>query len=706
MITPFEAVTVTAIVSALSTAIVSVGGATITVGQVLAFVVATAGSALLQGLSGGGRGSFGQSSTERQANLSSPVRTRFFGMGGDLKAGGHRTEIRVSSDGDLYRIFVFDCGTSGPIQQHFIANEPVLLDDDGWVQSPAKWQDKLRIRTVYAQDSAPALQEMIDAFPGYWTANHLLTGLSYVMIQQKPVPISVVNGTWPGGANGEEWQSLRTGAQDIIDVRDMSTGYTDNAALCFLYYMTHPYGGQLDLEDFSLASISAAADLCDQIQEGPDGQLEKIYRCAGFFEAAPPGQEVSQVIQTGNSLLKNFNARLFYDVENDGKIGVVVDKPDLNPEGAFTNDAILTAAIADARGLIDQYDSVNAAFVNPNLGYTDDTTPHMPQDLAAPQHTKTIELPFCPSRTQAARISHFEYQLITSDTTLRIGMNGQGVLADPRYLMTFDAIEIDAGDYLIGRRSDGPSDNLTVTLEAVLIPDDFGQFDATTLLPIEKLPAALTAAGETISAPENLCAGGSETAGDVFFAWSPPDEEGLFFEVEWSPEGLGQFRDRQRHFPASDRTTVLTFTSPPDVIDIRARFIKVTGGVTDWVDLPSTNISEPIPAPTAPTIGAPGSVDLQGNASENFNFSGDWTAGECVSIIRAFASLNQSPPTDQAGADVQVAEGDGPISFSSGTKGGGAGDSIFVQIEVENVSGNKTKSSVREVNIVDTGGGA
>lgn len=81
---------------------------------------------------------FDRGSTVREATFADPTRRRFFGVG-EIKTGGALAFWQPAPDGSLWRVVVFDCQSTDSITQHFLNNEPVILDADGWVTEPAKW---------------------------------------------------------------------------------------------------------------------------------------------------------------------------------------------------------------------------------------------------------------------------------------------------------------------------------------------------------------------------------------------------------------------------------------------------------------------------------------------------------------------------------------------------------------------------------------
>lgn len=348
-------------------------------GGIGSFLASTALSLVQSVLTQGRRPqpNFGSQSTERIATVRDSARPRFFGFG-RIRTGGQIVFQKVSSAGDLWRVIVFDCGETDGVDFHFMNNEAVTLDGSGWATSPAKWAGNLRIAEFTGTDDQSASSLLTAAFPSIWTSAHRLRGLSYVVIQQKPVQIEDVNETWPSGPAGENWNAVRRASNRIYDPRDASTGYSDNPALVLLWVLRNAFGGNLSLDDFALDAWEAAADACDTEDATPEGGVEPRYRAAGLWEAAGAGTGTSTLAGAVNDLLQAMNARLYLDPDDDGRLGIVVDKPATNAEGPFVAADVLSLGLQPGQALLEDYDATSADFQNPELGFQDDTTPAWP----------------------------------------------------------------------------------------------------------------------------------------------------------------------------------------------------------------------------------------------------------------------------------------------------------------------------------------
>lgn len=669
-------------------------------------VASTLVQSALAGNTGGGGRPFGSTSTERQSTSTTPVRALFFYMG-EVKLGGHQIFSQVNSSGRLIRVLVFNCNPVQEVTQHFINNEPVLLNSDGWVQEPAKWLNKIRITTYLGDPDQTSPQELQDSFDA-WTTDHRGRNLAYVVIEQVPTSISTVNQSFPRGAAGEEWTALIKASKSIYDPRDESTAYSDNGVLALLHVLLHEYGGNLSLNDLSLQTWKDAADLADTLDESVDGSDIARYRAAGVFEASKADEAVSTLITTVNDLLTNCNGSLFEDPDNEGRLGIRLDRPDIHSDAPFQSSEILSVQDAPAQTLLQKRDATNATFVHADGGFAENTTPHFPSSVASPQNIQTLSLPFCPDWSQAGRIAKFRHLEAVAESTISISMTSIGHVLQPGDVVTFDAFEIEDGSYMIDTIETGGTAQPSFLVNLFSLDEDYGNWDAKTEMAPPNLPEALTADGQTVADPADWCVGSISVTGEVRVAWHGSVEgDGLALEVEWSETGADEFGGRESYFPASDETTTISSTTDAvGNIDFRGRFKKLTGGVTGWSTVTNVSPTTALSAPTTPTTSLlQTSHDVQALGS-TLVLDGryTWTDDECVYLSRVFIDIDVNPPTTQLGSDIIGTDSHKALPIQDNIIVAG-GQTVYVQVEVVNVSGVGTKSAVHSITITDPGGG-
>jgi len=654
---------------------------------------------------------FDTGSTTREATISEPARRLFFGFG-RIKTGGNLAFWQVSSAGDLWRVIVYDCQKTEEIEQHFINQEPVTLDDDGWVQTPTKWQDIIRIKDYQGTTVQAASSELVAAFPGVWTSAHQGKGLSYVVIQQKPVALASVSSTYPNGARGEQWTAIRKADNEIYDPRDGSTGYSDNLVLCLLRVLTHPQGGALSLADFSLSTWRAAADLAGTMETTPEGGQEARYRAAGLWEAAGLGQ-TSSLMEAISGLLRAGNAMLYEDPDDDGKIAIALDLPEPSRLTAFTADDVLDLKVSRSETTFDRYDATNIKFVSPAQGFTDAVSPHYPPDVASPQRVRTIDVPFCPSHSQAGRLAKMNHLRLSSDS-VTASLGPIGLMTRPAALEAFDLLEIRAGSrVLVTDYQMGPTDQPLFEISGFRVPAGYGEFSPADELEPEELFTAVGAEGDKIAAPSDLRAGiDKDDSGTLRVSWGASDEAGIALQYEVDIGQTGTFMQRQEVFPqASGAATLEIDPGGASLVDVRARFSKLTGGVTDWADLTGVSATTPVAAPTAPTLSVLSSSTAVpgGGGIVQATIRVFFLSTEGVHRVRIYEELNTDPPTEldtSHGVDgvVHVAENDTSSDFSISRSGAQVGDDWNIMAEIIGISNEVVASAVTTLTITSDGG--
>jgi hypothetical protein len=144
----------------------------------------------------------------------------------------------------------------------------------------------------YAGDQTTASGIIIGNTVGYWTANCLLTGRTYVAMKLT-YNSAVYNGL-------PEISFVVQGKNDIYDPRTGNKGYSTNAALCIADYLAQPdwgfgmaYGTQIPTPE-----LISAANICDEQVQLANGGSENRYTCNGSFDVSVLRGEVLQNLLT------------------------------------------------------------------------------------------------------------------------------------------------------------------------------------------------------------------------------------------------------------------------------------------------------------------------------------------------------------------------------------------------------------------------
>ena len=159
----------------------------------------------------------------------------------------------------LHAILAFGEGPIEAINEIYIGDD-LAVDKNANVQS--KYDGLIEVHKHLGAVDQPADANAVSNIPE-WTENHKLLGVAYIYI------ILTNNSTaFPNGLNHVfEISANIKGLNTIYDPRTLSSGYTNNAALCIAHYLTK---GRLGLNaDYSTeideTQLIAAADICDEL---------------------------------------------------------------------------------------------------------------------------------------------------------------------------------------------------------------------------------------------------------------------------------------------------------------------------------------------------------------------------------------------------------------------------------------------------------
>jgi hypothetical protein len=192
---------------------------------------------------------------------------------------------------------------------------------------------------------------------GYWTAQCLLTGRTYVSMKLT-FDSTIYNGL-------PEISFVMQGKNDILDPRTGNKGYTNNAALVIADYLAQPdwgfgatYGTQIPLPQ-----LIAAANICDEQVQLASGGSENRYACDGSFDVSVSRGEILQ------NLLTSCGGRL---LEIGGQF-IIQPAAWVDPSGAVTIGAGNTGPLMmmNDKGLVaEYYNNPVAPFVPDAAGTT------------------------------------------------------------------------------------------------------------------------------------------------------------------------------------------------------------------------------------------------------------------------------------------------------------------------------------------------
>lgn len=195
----------------------------------------------------------------------------------------------------LHRIIGFAGHEIQSYDEIYLNDEVVTLDGTGNVTSPARYNGFVRIRRFFGtttQSADPDLTaETAGLTNGRWTVNHRLLNIAYIYARFKYDP-----DVFP---NGIPIISATIKGRKVYDPRTTTTVWSDNPALCIRDYLTAGFGLSQTSTQVDDASITTAANICDEVVDGEDR-----YTCNGSFVTGfTPSQVISDLLTSMGGLL-------------------------------------------------------------------------------------------------------------------------------------------------------------------------------------------------------------------------------------------------------------------------------------------------------------------------------------------------------------------------------------------------------------------
>lgn len=188
--------------------------------------------------------------------------------------------------------------------QHYLHDEKVVLDLDGWVIGPTHFKPEstpfVKIVERFGANAETAYADIVTALPEVWSNGHRGDGLASVMMSCRGPDQKDYMSIYPNQM--PQWSGVIAGAK-LYDPRTTLTTFSRNLALMRLWHLTKPVGGKLSLDDIYLPDFSHAANICDQIVVNRDGDNEPRYYGGFWFRANNDPTEVGRIIDQAAELV-------------------------------------------------------------------------------------------------------------------------------------------------------------------------------------------------------------------------------------------------------------------------------------------------------------------------------------------------------------------------------------------------------------------
>lgn len=416
----FSAIT-TAVANAAVLAGVTSGLAAVVLGNIvaIAFFVGTtfALGAVSKALTPKpGRQSFTSALSARTQTVKQPISNHLV-IYGKVRVAGVVTFLQTTFSGGLFHMVSTIAGHSiKSIDEYWFDDELLGLTGTGLVNTGPR----ASFARVVAGLGTTATDldfntAMIANVPSFWTTNHKQAGRAKVYIEglSSQFPNGVPNATF-----------IVQGNNTIYDPRDLSTGYTNNAALCIRDYLINTsYGLGESTGRIDDTAFIAAANISDETITLTTGATEPRYTINGTIDT---GRNPKDVIQ---EMLAACAGTLTYQ---GGKWALYVGAY-RTPTITFDEDVLDGPISVQTRiGRKEIFNRVKGVFVNPGDFYNPTDFPIVTNATYLTEDNneeifKDISLAFTTSSATAQRLAKIELEKARQQITVNYPVNLNGL---------------------------------------------------------------------------------------------------------------------------------------------------------------------------------------------------------------------------------------------------------------------------------------
>lgn len=594
----------TATTGALAASAFTILGATVTVGQVVGIGIGALGSVLQLALTPK-PSAVTPSAASSAADSAGP---RWVVHGECRTAGSWLLHDSGVVSGNLCRVIVVANHAVAEFVEHRLDNEPVTLDENGWVQTPEKWKDLVQIITRDGTQTEVIPQVQADM--SYWTDTHVGGGMALVFVRQRVVGAADLARLYPGPGYLLPYSCVLRGFVDIYDPRTGETGWSENAALCLLGHLRRSLdegGEEVPDELIDFDSWAAGADICDERVPLKEGGDEARYIVSGIAHLDQEPREYRR------QMLDAMDAEIYWNA--DGKLALRHSWEEAGAGETIDDNHIISALWVASPNGVERYNRVVATHNSAAHDFQPQSTPHFEVGLAPQESRRTyrLDLPMCPSGTQAQRLAKRQLERLRSPYMATITTDMAGLVARPTGPVAFTRSSSDpdddppwTGSMRVTRQTIG-QDLTTVELECVAVPAGYGAWDADVdEQDIPPLPA-LDATDGILTPPIvgeieiiAVAISGRTTAAKIRVNFTALDDETVTTEMQTQINGATVWSEATTG-GAVDGMLDSSLVEDGQTYSIRIRFVGAGGGVTGWTQVDGIEVIAEAIEPGIPT---------------------------------------------------------------------------------------------------------
>lgn len=354
--------------------------------------------------------------------LKQPMPPRMSGFGRVRLAGAYM--LFEAHNGNSIDVLAFHDGRIKGFLSWYLNDRPVTVDGthtvielpDGSFRFTA-----VRIFWRNGEDTETYYPEVAAWLPaGRYTEDYRGDGIASVALLCRAVRAKNVMETYGGRlpiVNGvAELQLLYDWRDPDQVLADKSTHvYSDNPVIELAYYLTNDTAGCMGLSfdqligRSKLAMWAAAADICDEDVPLKAGGTEKRYRSWGAYQHLTEPQQVISM------LLATFDGWMVPD--GDGSLLLLAGGYE-EPDEIITADDIIDYTINRGSATEDAVTDLIVSYTSEKHNYsTQEAQMWSVPDTGRKRRTEQVDVPWCPSFSQARRLGKIELSRLSSPVT-------------------------------------------------------------------------------------------------------------------------------------------------------------------------------------------------------------------------------------------------------------------------------------------------
>ncbi len=383
---------------------------------------------------------------------------------GRVRIGG--LKVYGNSKGfNRWRLIAHCRGPISAVEEYFLGGRSVVVEADGAVSSPPYVRpgvlSYIYVRGKVGTTTETAYTQLTSEFPGVWTTDHRGRGIAQSLIQYISPGVNTTKFGRMFQSGVPDLELIIRGEQ-VFDVRTNTTGWTDNAVLIIRHVLLGlPEWSNTMLDDGFNAAEANRADVLVPTLTG----TEKRARLWGVFTSEMGREEVL------SALLMSAGARII--LRPGGKWGIQLIDDVQTAAFEFVERDIVDWGWKSGPDGVDRPNLCRVKYYSPEVGYDlaeINTGPgtagaswaRITSEITAyGEKPMDLELPFCPSASQAQRIARRMFAVARADSG-RLDTNMAGMAAwgcptasiplpdlDETVIAEIDAPRIDADGYTV-----------------------------------------------------------------------------------------------------------------------------------------------------------------------------------------------------------------------------------------------------------------